>query len=42
MSEDEKSDQELIDQNLCPNCEVELERQGGCARCPQCGFSLCG
>jgi len=44
---DEMSDKEKIDNNLCPNCAtddnpIELQRSGGCARCVQCGYSLCG
>jgi len=39
---DEMSEKEKIKANICPQCDGELWHEGGCIRCPNCGFSLCG
>ncbi len=37
----EVSDEELIAQNICPECKGELINTGGCHECTSCGFSPC-
>lgn len=33
---------ELIKNNVCPECMAELQNIGGCKECKNCGFSKCG
>jgi len=35
------SDEELIKQNICPVCKGELQHEGGCLNCHECGYSAC-
>jgi len=38
----EMTDDDFISLNICPVCKNNLKRVGGCAECPNCGFSVCG
>jgi len=37
----EMTDQDWIDQNICPECHITLDMTGGCKECPECAFELC-
>jgi ribonucleoside-diphosphate reductase alpha chain len=36
------SDQDWIDNGICPECKSSLNMTGGCKECESCGFQLCG
>ena len=36
------SDQDWIDNGICPECKSSLNMTGGCKECKNCGFQLCG
>jgi ribonucleoside-diphosphate reductase alpha chain len=37
----EMTEQDFIDQNICPECQSKLYNTGGCRECKECGFSVC-
>lgn len=34
--------EELIANNMCPECLAPLRFEDGCYYCPECGYSACG
>lgn len=36
------TDQDWIDNGICPECKNSLDMSGGCKECTNCGFQLCG
>ena len=32
----------FVPKSTCPNCKNELEHEGGCVICRNCGYSKCG
>jgi len=38
----EMTDQDWIDNGICPQCKSSLNMSGGCNECTNCGFQLCG
>ena len=37
----EMTQDDFLEQNICPTCQNELNHTGGCVECPACGFSVC-
>ena len=38
---EDKTEQEYIDEDVCPICKAELVFRMGCKGCLSCGFSIC-
>ena len=43
VHDQEAAKEEHYGLSTCPNCEqLTLIHEGGCSRCPSCGWSACG